>query len=191
MKRLVFPIVLAAVLASGIAGLVIGPARIVEAQTTAPTKIQAPWRTTIPADGATRVLFNTHDKTVGGVLFRGMEAIVGGTIPVDTRTIYAVHITFLAHNKASAANGIRVYARMTNGTWTETDLNDGLNPPNATIGTAATYQIPALAAGRTTHLTLVVSHLINGFAVEYTAGADNPESWDGLIVIERAGTVLQ
>lgn len=191
-KRVLFSIFTAAVLAAGIVGLVVGPLQTVEAQTsTQPTKVKAAWRTTIPGDNATRVLFNTHDKIVSSVLYRGMEASGGGTIPADPATIYAVHITFLKHNKASAANGVRVYARATDGTWIETDLNDGLNPPNATIGTAATYQIPALAAGRTTHLTLIVGHLINGFAIEYTAGADNPETWDGLIVLERSGTVWQ
>lgn len=191
-KRALYSVLVAAALAAGVSGLVFGPLHVAEAQTASqPTKVRAPWRTTIPANNATRVLFNTHDKIVSSVLYRGMEASGGGTIPADPATIYAVHITFLKHNKASAANGIRVYARATDGTWIETDLNDGANPPNATIGTAATYQIPALASGRTTHLTLIVGHLINGFAIEYTAGADNPETWDGLIVLERSGTVWQ
>lgn len=183
--------VLGAVLAVGAVNLALAPAQLASAQTTGnPTKILVPWRTTIPANNGTVVLFTTHDKTVSSVLYRGMQSS-SGPIPVDPRTIYAVHVTFLAHNKASAANGVRVYARKSDSTWTETDLNDGANPPAATIGTAATYQVPALSTGRTTHLTLVVGHLIYGFAIEYTAGADNPESWDGLIVLERSGTVLQ
>lgn len=139
-------------------------------------RFYAPWPT-VPANNETIVLFTTHSRAPGG-----SGAPVQPSVPeVMPQRISTVTITFLRHNKASAANGLRVYARDDTGTWRETDLpNDSGNP---TVGAAAAIQVAALTPPATQRETFVVSSL-NGVAIEYTAGADNPENWNGIIAIE-------
>lgn len=143
----------------------------------------APWPTTIPANSATIVLFTTHPRVPAG----GTDPVQPTLKSID-RQVDLITVTWLLHNKASAANGLRIYARDNNGTWQETDIKSETNV--ATIGAAAPVQIPALSAGQEWRETIVVSHL-NGFAVEYTAGADNPEQWAGLIALDLGAMVVQ
>lgn len=146
----------------------------------------------VPANGVTIVMFATHDRLAGGsgALYHGMRGTLPGRLPFTPNDIVMMHMTFLRHNKASAANGVRAYARDDVGEWRETDLGDNANPPVSQIGTAAPIQIPILGAGVSRRMSFPVSHL-SGFAIEYTAGADNPEEWNGVIkLILRSEAVL-
>lgn len=145
-------------------------------------RIYAPWPA-VPANGATILLFAW-----------GPVARVTGTssfTPTDPNTknrqVDAVTITWQRHNKASAANGLRCYALGDDNVFYETDLKNDSNA--STIGASAPIQIPALAADQEWRETLIVSHLKGG-AIEYTAGPDNPENWNGTIAVDISGIVL-
>lgn len=143
----------------------------------------APWPA-VPGNNATIVMFATHRRQAGGsgAWYEPPPSIRS---PAD---IKAVTITWLRHNKASAANGLRVYGIDDTGAYQETDLQTDAGA--STIGTASPVQIPVLAAGREHRETLIVSHLRNGFAIEYTAGPDNPEEWNGVIAIDYNNQVI-
>lgn len=134
----------------------------------------------IPANNATIVLFATHPKTPsGGTLYQPPSGI---TALIKNHFLDAITAWWAQHNKASAANGLRVWATDDGGTnWFETDLKDDNGVPS--VGSAAPVQVPALASGQECRETFIVSHL-RGVALEYTAGADNPENWDGGIVLD-------
>lgn len=142
----------------------------------------------IPANNATVVLFCTRPKTPSGGT-RTAPAL--GSIDNFAHRIDAVTVVFLQHNKASAANGLRAYGwdapgdddpnTGAQGVWRETDLKDDNGVPSC--GSAAPIQVPALAAGQEFRRTFIVGHLFDK-AIEYTAGADNPENWAGYIVLD-------
>lgn len=144
----------------------------------------------IPANSATTVLFTTRPKipSGGAVAYPALQGFEGLNHRID-----AVTVVFLGHNKASAANGLRVYGwdtagdvdPITNaqGTFRETDLKDDNGVPSC--GSAAPIQVPILSAGQEFRRTFVVGHL-SGVAIEYTAGADNPETWAGYVVVDVA-----
>jgi len=154
-------------------------------------RIGAPWPA-VPANNGTVVMFTTHQRLTGGSGTLVQSTLsTGGTGGVDPKRIYAVTITWLRHNKASAADGLKIYARDDTDTYRETDLGDDSYPtPTPLFGTAAPFQIPALSSGTSKRVRLVVAHLVNGFCVEYVAGPDNPEQWNGVISVEMAGAVL-
>lgn len=130
-----------------------------------------PWPT-VPANDATIVMFATHDRKAGGsgVLFQGMKGVRG----LHYTHISAYEATWYQHNKASAANGIRVYARDVDGTWREVDIK-GVDGSTAGLP----VQIAANSAGAESHILVDVSRYLYGWAIEYVTGADNPENWSG------------
>jgi hypothetical protein len=124
----------------------------------------------VPANGATVVLFTTHDRLTGGA-----GALVRPSLPAYDRQVpEMVELTLHRHNKAGAANGLKAYALDDTGTWRETDMKDDAD--------AATMPktVPALVAPAEWHEKFVTGHL-RGFCLEYTAGADNPEEWNGTV----------
>lgn len=142
----------------------------------------------IPANNATTVLFCTRPKIPSG----GAVAFpVARDFDALNHRIDAVTVVFLGHNKASAANGLRVYGwdapgdlnplTGASGAWAETDLKDDNGVPSC--GAAAPIQVPILAAGQEFRRTFFVGHL-SAVAIEYTAGADNPETWLGYVVVD-------
>jgi hypothetical protein len=138
----------------------------------------------IPANNATIVLFTTHDRVPTG----GTDPVKPSIQNVHPHSLDAVTVTFHRHNKASAANGLRAYVLDNTGTWRETDLKDDSGA--ATIGSGAAIQVPILAAPAEHREKFVTSGYL-GFALEYTAGADNPEEWNGTICAEYGMTAVQ
>lgn len=132
----------------------------------------------VPANNGTIVLFATHDRLAGGsgTLFRGMSGVRG----LHFSKIDGFEIVFLRHNKASAANGIRLYAYDDGGAWRETDLKDDLG-----VATLGAVQVGALSSGAEFRLLLDVARYRKGWACEYTAGADNPENWNGVLTLHH------
>lgn len=150
------------------------------------TKELVPWPTTIPANNATIVLFTTHLRQVGGSgeFFQpSLKGVLG-----SSGRLNSIEVTFHRHNKASAANGLRLYALDDTDTWRETDLKDNNDLP--TIGSAAPKQVPILSAGQEYRIGIDVSRY-RGVALEYTAGADNPEEWNGTIFAWLSVAALQ
>lgn len=133
---------------------------------------------TVPANNGTIVLFATHDRLAGGSgdLFPGMFG--GGVRGLHWQKIDACEIVFARHNKASAANGIRAYQMDDVGSWRETDIKD--DTQTATLGA---IQVAALSSGAEARYLIDVARYTRGWALEYTAGADNPENWNGTITL--------
>lgn len=134
----------------------------------------APWPTAIPANNGVSILFATHHRVNGAIVYDARTLLKGyhGKVPD------VIDITFHRHNKASAANGIRAYAyddSDSTPTWRETDMKNA-----AGVAQLGAVQVPALVAPAEFRITLNVGHL-KGVAIEYTAGADNPEEWNGTI----------
>lgn len=131
---------------------------------------------TVPANDATIVLFATHDRKAGGsgALFQGMSGVRG----LAPSKIDAIEVVFHTHNKASHANGIRLFARDDQGAWQATDLKGSTG--TATLGA---IQVPALSGIQEYRILLDVARYPRGWALEYVAGADNPENWTGTITL--------
>lgn len=133
-----------------------------------------------PGANTTIVLFATHDRLAGGAgaNFPGMSGI-GTQLP--THEIDAIEVVFLRHDQASAANGLRLYARDDEGNFREVDLkgDDGV----ATIGAGAPKQVPLLAAGAEARYLIDVGRYSNGWALEYTSGAIalGASGWNGVL----------
>lgn len=139
----------------------------------AQTKYMAPWPT-VPGNNSTVILFTTHERDPGG----GQSIVQPSLAGISGQQVDAIEVVFHRHNKASAANGLRLYAVDDTGAWRETDLKNDLDAP--TIGSAAPRQVPVLSAGQEYRIFLDVSRY-RGVRLEYTAGADNPEEWNGTI----------
>lgn len=128
---------------------------------------------TAPGNNATVILAATAAKQPGG-----SGAIVQPPPHMEKLRgrATAVTITFLAHDQASAANGIRVYAKDAAGTWRESDRKNDSDV--ATIGSAAPVQIPVLSSPAEKRVTIIVADL-DDWAIEYTAGATGPTATTG------------
>jgi hypothetical protein len=144
-----------------------------------------PWPT-VPANNGTIVLFATHDRLAGGsgTKFRAMAG-ARGIAPTD---IDAFEVVWHSHNKASAANGLRLYVIDDQGAWVESDLKN--DSGTASIGSGAAIQVAALSAPAEARYLLDIARY-RGFAVEYTAGADNPENWTGTMTLHLNRAVVQ
>lgn len=165
-------------------------------------RVAANWPA-VPANSTTIIMFATHTKipTGGTVAFEGCRGVIDLDMGENVATPYAIpqnryadidaiELVWLQHNKAAAANGVRLYARDNTGAWRETDHPDDLGTPM--IGPTAPITVGALAAGTTRRILIDVSRYIYGWAIEYTAGADNPENWSGAIVLHlRNGVVVR
>lgn len=136
------------------------------------TRQFAPWPA-VPANGATVILFTTHPRVPGG----GAGSPQAPTLSMNRAIIDAVTITWQRHNKAGAANGLKFYVLDNTDTWRESDVKD--NSDAATMPKT----VPALAAGAEWRETFVTGYY-RGFCIEYTAGADNPEEWNGTIAVD-------
>ena len=138
-----------------------------------------------PANNATAVLFNTHSRKPGGsgtavppsTFTRGNGTEVVAIAPDAIKT---VRLTYHLHDRASAANGIRVYQTADGGaTWQETDMKDTLNA--ATIGAAAPVQVPVLSAGQEWSEKFEIDGY-KGIAIEHIAGATGPTAQTGWLL---------
>jgi hypothetical protein len=148
-----------------------------------------------PGNNATCVLFATHPRKPGGSGSAVVSTFESGTgtepIDVNPDAIEEVEVTFHAHDKASAANGLRAYVTVDGGTtWNETDMKGyvagAANQPS--IGAAAPIQIPALSAGQEWVETFDAGRY-RGFAIEYTAGATGPTpvtGWSVSVTVNHA-----
>lgn len=143
-----------------------------------------------PGNGATVVLFTTHDRATGGsgetVRPPQYERSDGQVVKIDPDSIETVTVTWHKHDQASAANGLRAYKRDSSGAWVETDMKDQWNAAN--IGAGAPIQIPALSAGQEWSETFEVGSA-RGFCIEQTAGATGPTAdtgWDISISVTYA-----
>jgi hypothetical protein len=133
----------------------------------------------VPANNATVVLFTTHDRLTGGA-----GALVRASLPTyDRQAPEMVELTFHRHNKASATSGLKSYALDDTGAWRETDMKD--DDDAATMPKT----VPILAAGAEWREKFVTGHL-RGFCLEYTAGADNPEEWNGTVAARFGQSVV-
>jgi hypothetical protein len=145
-----------------------------------------PWPAA-PGNGATIVMACCKVPK----LATGAGATVPSTEPVrnlDANDVNAIEIVWLRNDQASAANGVRLYAVDDAGTYREVDLKSDTNA--ATIGSAAPVQVPVLSTGQEWREFLDVSRYINGWAVEYTAGATGPTNWNGCIVLHLGAQAL-
>lgn len=156
-----------------------------------PSRAFAPWPAA-PGNNATILLFNSHPKIVSGgtAVTRPSLQRLAGIGSFDTRELEALEVAWHRNDQASAANGVRAYTTDDGGvTWFETDLKSDTNA--ATIGSGAAIQVPILAVGAEWRETFIISHL-QGFAIEYTAGATGPTAvtgWRGTVTCHRSRMV--
>lgn len=142
-----------------------------------------------PGNDETVVLFATHPRKPGGSGAAVMSSYTRGhgTDPVNIcpDAIEHVRVTWVKHDKASAANGLRAYQTDDGGaTWHETDMKNAANV--ASIGAAAPIQIPVLSAGQVWAEDFDVGRY-RGFAIEETAGATGPTpvtGWKYIVAVE-------
>jgi len=150
-----------------------------------------------PSSGQTVVLFATHPCTLGtgGASVTSTFERGGGspdpsgttTVIVDPDALEEIEATFAKHDVASAANGLRAYQLLDDGTWAETDMKGYVggvaNQP--TIGSAAAIQVPALTTGQEWSENFDVGRY-RGFALTYTAGTSNLSEWKLTIAAKYA-----
>lgn len=154
-----------------------------------PSKLTAPWPAA-PGNAATIIMVCTADKVVSGSSSGVTKAV---NVPGGPSLIDAIELVWLENDQASAANGVRVYAKKSNGAWREVDVKNSAGA--ATIGAAAAKQAPVLASPAEYRLMIDVARYPYGVAIEYTAGATGPTSgastWDGLITLHQRAEAIQ
>lgn len=131
-----------------------------------------PWPAA-PGNGATILMFTTHPA----IAVAGITPVLQYAVSVPASRINAWECVWIRNDRASAANGIRLYALDDGGTFREVDCKD--DNGNAQIGSAAPQAVAALSAGEERRLLIDTSRY-NGFAVTYTAGATGPTNWNGV-----------
>jgi len=147
-----------------------------------------------PGNAATIIMLCTHPKKVGSLsaiaagAVRVLQDYDGRDQPITADQISAVEIVWLENDQASNANGIHLYAmKKDTATWREVDCKDDNGV--AQIGVGAPQAVPVLATPAERRILIDVARY-SGFAVEYTAGATGPTSWDGTITLHLNDAVV-